>query len=467
MFESIKTKLWDLLKEKEVSLAMLYNREGEILWHKGRDIIGRTIDEGEGFSKSYMKRTLKNKKTIEKENVLINSKIDGLPESALHLNVKSLMILPVGEQFFLYVDSGARDSFNQSDRVAFKILGELLGNIIEMIRKNEMGITGSSKEIRKVKEKVLKYSMEDEPILLLGETGVGKSRIAELINRYSGRTGTFVTVNTPSIPENLFESELFGHKAGAFTDAKSDKKGLVDEADGGTLFFDEISEVPVPLQAKLLRFINTKKYSVLGESTEREANVRMVAATNKNLGSAIEKKEFREDLYFRLQILEIDIPPLRERMEDIKPLVMERINLLKGKEIGKDFWDALFKHDWPGNVRELFTVMTRAGILLESPITGRDIEEIIHQSSVKKIEDSLDRRINGIWADLRSGKSFWEVVKKPFLKRDLNRMQVKAIIKKALNNSSGKYKDILSDLNIDLEDHKKFLNFINDYDLKP
>jgi transcriptional regulator with PAS, ATPase and Fis domain len=343
-------------------------------------------------------------------------------------------------------------------------MGEFLGEMVEQIKKNEInigGITGSSEEIKKIRELVLKYSLEEEPVLLLGETGIGKSHIAELIHKYSGRKGKFFTINTPGIPNNLLESEIFGHKKGAFTDAKFDKKGFVDEARGGTLLFDEISEVPVSFQAKLLRFIDTKKYIVLGESAEREADVRIVAATNKDLQKAIKTKEFREDLYFRLQVLEIEIPPLRERKQDIKTLVMEMQRCLRGKEIGSDFWEAVYNHDWPGNVRELITVLTRAGILVDSPITGKDIRDIINQSRCK---DSFNRRmdkIEQIRDSIKAGKSFWETVKTPYLNRDLNRDEVKEIIKRGLAQAKGKYKNLLTLFNLEDNEYKKFMKFLN------
>lgn len=472
MIESIKTKLWDLLREKEVSLAMLYNKNGEILWHKGRTINGKTIHQGEGFSKSYIKKTLNKSDVIELDDVLISSTVNGLslPESASVLKVKCLIIQPVSDNFYLYIDSGTKDSFSQSDREIFKFMGEFLGEMVEQIKENEInigGITGSSEEIKKIRELVLKYSLEDAPVLLLGETGIGKSHIAELIHKYSGRKGKFFTINTPGIPNNLLESEIFGHKKGAFTDAKFDKKGFVDEAGGGTLFFDEICEIPVSFQAKLLRFIETKKYIVLGESTEREADVRIVAATNKDLKQAIKTKEFREDLYFRLHVLEIEIPPLRERKQDIKALVMEMQRCLRGKEIGSDFWEAVYNHNWPGNVRELITVLTRAGILVDSPITGKDIHDIINQSRCK---DSFNRQVDKIeqtWNSIKAGSSFWNTVKIPFLNRDLNRDEVKEIIKRGLVQAKGKYKNLLTLFNLEDYEYKKFMKFLNGNRLNP
>jgi transcriptional regulator with PAS, ATPase and Fis domain len=473
MIDSLKTKLWDLLKEKQVSLAMLYNKEGEILWYKGRQITGKTVHEGEGFSKSFIKQSLEERVDIEQDNVTVTSGDFNLPQSLYILNIKGLIIQPVGHGFFLYIDSGTRASFSEADREVFKAIGQLLGIMIERIRKSQTGaggITGKSREIEQIRGLVLKYSLEEEPILLLGETGVGKSHIARLIHEYSGRKGEFITVNTPAIPDNLFESELFGHKKGAFTDARSDKRGYVDEALAGTLFFDEISEVPVAFQVRLLRFIETRKYQVLGDPVEKAADVRIIAATNKDLPEALKSGEFREDLYYRLQVLEINIPPLRDRKNDIKALVMENLHYLKGKEIGKGFWETVLDYDWPGNVRELITVLTRAGILLDSPITGNDLRGIIDYSRGNRpliIPPPGGDKIRQILGEIQSGKDFWTAVRKPFLDHDLNRDEVKGFIAAVLEKHPGTYKNLLEPLRIAAGDYKKFLNFINDNDLKP
>ena len=464
MIQTVKTKLARLLQEKAVSLAMLYNKEGEILWARGRKIRGKTIHDGEGFSKTYIKETLKRRDLLERENVIVSTVNDGLPESAVVLKVKCLVIQPISDNFYLYIDSGIKESFSKSDREIFTFMGELLGDMVESIRRNGAetgGIAGDSPAIKRIRELVLKYSLEEEPILLLGETGSGKSHIAELIHKYSGRKGKFFVVNTPGIPDTLFESEMFGHRKGAFTDARCDKKGFVDEAEGGTLFFDEISEVPVSFQAKLLRFIETRKYLVLGESIERDADVRIVAATNINLHDAIKKKEFREDLYYRLQVLEIEIPPLRERKDDIKALVSQLMPLLKGKETGSGFWEAVYSYQWPGNVRELITVLTRAGILMDGPITGKDIRDILNQSSHTRHPEPHLLKIEQIWNDIQAGRNFWETVKEPFLERDLNREEVKEIIRRGLAQTGGKYKNLLELFHLKANEYKRLMKFIN------
>jgi transcriptional regulator with PAS, ATPase and Fis domain len=160
-------------------------------------------------------------------------------------------------------------------------------------------------------------------------------------------------------------------------------------------------------------------------------------------------------------VLEIDIPPLRERKQDIKTLVMEMQRCLRGKEISNDFWEAVYNHDWPGNVRELITVLTRAGILVDSPITGRDIRDIIKQSRFKNYFNRRMDKIEQIRNSIKAGKSFWETVKAPYLNRDLNRDEVKEIIKRGLDQSDGKYKNLLNLFNLEDNEYKKFMKFLN------
>ncbi len=472
MIKTFKTKLWDTLKAKEVSLAMLYDREGKILWHKGREIKGKTIDEGEGFCKSYVHKSLESGGRIDTENVVVISSEKALSKSAQRLLVKSIIIQPIDHHFFLYIDSGTKEFFNDVEREIFKLLGELLKESIKQIRQSEddsTGISGTSEEIKNIRELVLKYSLEEDPVLIRGETGIGKTHIAELIHRYSGRSGKFIIADTPTINENLFESEIFGHKKGAFTGAVSDKKGLVAEAEEGTLFLDEIAEVPVSFQAKLLRFIDTKKYRVLGSAAERTADVRIVAATNKDLVTAIEKKEFRDDLYYRLNVLDIVIPPLRHRKEDIKSAIIERRSYLKGKELGNGFWEAVYNHDWPGNYRELFTVLKRAGILCRSPIKGEDIRKIIEEKSTNHSPKKKEKneKMEQIQKELHDGKSFWEAVWKKFINRDLNRDEVKRLLQEGFVRSEFKLKKLSKTLNIKNNEFKKFIATLHKYNIHP
>ena len=470
MIEIIKTKIWDRLKEKEVSLAMVFDKEGRILWHKGRPIQGQTVHDGQGFSKSYIIKCLNSGVGIDRENVVVKTMRDIQSESALRLVIKCILIHPVANDLFLYVDSGKKESFSSCEREMFKMLGDMLAEMVEQIKKqqeNAGGISGSSDVIETVKKLVLNYSIVEEPILLKGETGVGKNHIAEQIHRYSGRKGKFVVVHTPSINENLFESEIFGHRKGSFTDAKYDQKGLVAEADGGTLFFDEISEIPLSFQTRILRFIETKKYRIVGDSTERQADVRIVTATNKNLLDAIEEGDFREDLYFRIHVLEIEVPPLRKRKEDIRTLVTENLHYLKGSPPGEGFWEVILNYNWPGNVRELITVLKRAGIMLSGPISGADIQAIIQQGIYKESFEQGDDKTESVWKAINGGKNFWNVLWPLFINREVDRYFVRHILKKAYTLSSNNFKDMLAVLNVDTRDYQKFMSLMYKYKIDP
>jgi transcriptional regulator with GAF, ATPase, and Fis domain len=488
MIEMIKEKIWNLLKEKEISLAMIYDREGTILWHKGRHIVGKDVFTGDGFCKSYIEQSLKMPGTIDVEDY-IKSNPRELSASAKSLLIKSIIIHPIQPGFFLYIDSGKKEFFNEKDRVSFKILGELLEQIVRHIREetDASGLTGKSEAIERIRDLVVKYSLEEEPVLLSGETGVGKNHIAGLIHRFSGRNGKFVVVDTPNISDNLFESKLFGHKKGAFTDARFDKTGLVEEAVNGTLFFDEVTEVPLEVQSKLLRFLDTKKYYTLGESVEKEADVRIIAATNKDLKQAVADNEFRKDLYYRLNILGIQVPPLHDRKQDLKNLVLEYQILLRGKEIGEGFWDVVYNYRWPGNVRELLTVLKRAGIMLDSPITGEKlfafidsdvkddikddkkipIEKREHKSENNPGETALNGPLERVLKTLEKGENFWQSVWKPFIARDIDRNTVKGILKHFYTESSFSFKQMIKRLNVEENDYQKFMSSLYKYKIDP
>jgi DNA-binding NtrC family response regulator len=472
MLNVIESKVWDLLKKRKVSFAMIYDIDGNILWHKGRSINGRTIDDGIGFSKTYIMETLVKGDTRKQGGLIISVNGDNATKSGCYLFLKSLIVKQISDDYFLYIDSRFADSFSPWDCEIFLVLGEILRDTLHQVQKKENDIqeaAGTGKTINEIHKLISTYSMVDEPLFLTGETGTGKTYIAELIHNRSGRKGKFKIIHTPSIPESLFESEVFGHKKGAFTNAAYDKKGLVEEAAGGTLLIDEITEVSVALQAKLLRFIETGKYTRLGESFEREVDVRIIAATNKNLQKAIENKEFREDLYYRLNVFEIELPPLRERKQDLEALVREKIKYLNGKKIGDGFWQAIYNYDWPGNVRELISVMKRAGFLENDIITGKDIQEIIHGSYRNrniKAKTGTDEN-NQIWNDLKKGKSFWEAVKKPFLSRDLKRSEVKELITGELVECGGRYKKLLKVFNLKEGDYHRFMRFLREQGLKP
>lgn len=241
-----------------------------------------------------------------------------------------------------------------------------------------------STEMQNVLNLVARTSDSDATTLITGESGTGKELIARLIHNSGKRKDfPFVTVNIAALPETLMESELFGHAKGSFTGADSDRIGRFEEADKGTLFIDEVGDIPPSIQVKLLRAIQFGYVQRVGENRERKFNVRIIAATNRNLEQLIREKKFRDDLYWRLNVIRITIPPLRERKKDITALVshfIEKYNKKNNRNIrgiSNDAMDLIMKHSFPGNVRELENMIERSVIMSRGTIiTRRDISEI-------------------------------------------------------------------------------------------
>ena len=226
--------------------------------------------------------------------------------------------------------------------------------------KKEYGIIGKSKELRDLVDIVMQVAKSDISVLIYGESGVGKEVFARAIHGYSNRAGKpLVSVNCGAIPEGILESELFGHTKGSFTGASDSRKGYFEIADHGTLFLDEIGEMPLTTQVKLLRAIESKEFMRIGAETVTKVDVRFIAATNKDLQEQVDAKKFREDLYFRLKAVTINIPPLRKRRSDIEDLVYHfinqyaEINKFAPPKISYEALEFLKSYNWPGNVREL------------------------------------------------------------------------------------------------------------------
>ncbi|MCK8140792.1 sigma-54 dependent transcriptional regulator [Flavobacterium sp. I-SCBP12n] len=257
-------------------------------------------------------------------------------------------------------------------------------------------IIGKSKGLEQVIELSKKVANTDSTVLLTGETGTGKEVFAQAIHENSNRAGkSFVALNCSTFSKELLESELFGHKQGSFTGAIKDKKGFIEEANGGTLFLDEIGEMPIDLQAKLLRVLETSEYIPVGDSTPKKSNFRLIAATNRNLKTESDEKLFRQDLYFRLNIFEITIPPLRERIKDIEPLTHYFVSQFAEKmnrqtlQIDSDFLQKLEAYQWPGNIRELKNVIERSVILCSSTVLSTDLLPYEMQQEQSKNGKSL------------------------------------------------------------------------------
>ncbi len=253
----------------------------------------------------------------------------------------------------------------------------------------EIDLATESPEMRKALDTALKAAQSEATVLLLGETGTGKSVLAREIHRRSRRPdGAFVTVSCPSLSKELLESELFGHVKGAFTGAHQDTIGKVVAADGGTLFLDEIGELPWAIQARLLRLLQEREYERVGENIPRRADVRIISATNRDLTKAVAEGAFREDLYYRLNVISLHMPPLRERAADIERLALVYLNFVAshtGKSVrtfAPAAVEALRTYSWPGNLRELRNVIERAVILSDHErIDVDDLSDIVRSTS--------------------------------------------------------------------------------------
>ncbi|HEV8244222.1 MAG TPA: sigma 54-interacting transcriptional regulator, partial [Polyangiaceae bacterium] len=260
----------------------------------------------------------------------------------------------------------------------------------ERARSGEVRLIGESRAMTELLHKLDKVVDTRVSVLIEGETGVGKELIASALHyRSRRRDKLFVAQNCAAFPENLLESELFGHKRGAFTGATDEKKGLFEIADGGTLFLDEIGEMPQPLQAKLLRVLQEGEVRPIGGTQVKHVNVRIVAATNRNLEKAVATGHFREDLYYRLKVFPIRVPPLRERREDVALLAqyfLERYTREIGKPVAglsQGTLEALTSYDWPGNVRELENEVQRLVIQAEP---GALVSAELLSPEVRKVE---------------------------------------------------------------------------------
>jgi DNA-binding NtrC family response regulator len=245
------------------------------------------------------------------------------------------------------------------------------------------GFVGESRPFLRIVHKIWGFAHTDAAVLITGETGTGKELVAQAIHYHSPRQGKpFIPVNCGALPEHLVENELFGHAKGAYTDASTPETGLVAEAEGGTLFLDEVDTLSMAAQVKLLRFLQHHEYRPLGSSQSKVADVRIIAATNADLTQQVQRKQFREDLYYRLNVLSLHLPPLRERLEDI-PLLAAHFLRRYGKHHGRgalrfaaDTLQKLAAYAWPGNVRELETVVQRAVLLASSSVLQPDDIEL-------------------------------------------------------------------------------------------
>lgn len=304
---------------------------------------------------------------------------------------------------------------------------------------------------RKVKD-ILRLAKRIAPVnstvMIVGESGTGKGILADGIHRMSHRkNGPFLTINCAAIPEELLESELFGYVSGAFTGAsKYGKKGLIESADQGTLFLDEIGEMSLKVQAKLLQLVQDRQFIPVGGNKVKKVDVRVIAATNKDLGKLIEQGLFREDLYYRLNVIELNVPPLRERPEDIIPLTYYFLNQFNKKYeqnrlISQESIHVLRSYSWPGNVRQLQNIIERAVVMSDSIIQPFDLPHDLHRSSEPFVQVASPRSLDAALEEVEKNLVVQSYEKNPSTRKvakDLHISQTKAskLIRKYVKGAS-------------------------------
>jgi two-component system nitrogen regulation response regulator NtrX len=349
---------------------------------------------------------------------------------------------------------------------------------------------GVSEAVQQLDMELRQAARSDAKTLLTGESGVGKEVAARLLHKYSARSHRpFVAMNCAGVPDSLLESELFGHVRGSFTGAYRDKPGILEQAHGGTVLLDEVGEMSLRMQALLLRFLEDGQIHRVGsERTTANVDVRVVAATNRVLTDRITGGFFREDLYYRLNVIHLIIPPLRDRREDITPLIEHYLKGFADKYavpvpgLSPEALAVLFEHDWPGNVRELknlaerLVVRSRGTVISAQDVTtsmvaGTRPSPAMPAAAAAVAATATTARPSVAFVSrppasdlfdriVKQRESFWSAVYGPFMTRDLTRADVRSLVSAGLQHTRGNYKMLLDLFNMDRSDYKRFLNFL-------
>ena len=334
-------------------------------------------------------------------------------------------------------------------------------------------LIGNSAATNFVRTEIAYASRCDAKVLITGESGVGKEIVARLIHAGSERRqNPLVTVNCAALTETLLETELFGHVRGSFTGAFRDRSGVLEQAHRGTVFMDEIGETTPRMQGLLLRFLETGEIQRVGsDRTEARVNVRVIAATNRNLVDAVANKTFREDLYYRLNVIQLHLAPLRERLEDVPAILAHFLETFAQQYrvpvpvIAPEALEVLTLHNWPGNVRELKNAAERLIVRSQNGIIGIEdlpadlvpaapVSSASPAAAARNTADTLyDRVVHG-------RESFWSSVYAPFMSRDLTRDDLRALVRKGLEQTGGSYRLLIELFNMQAADYKRFLNFL-------
>lgn len=344
----------------------------------------------------------------------------------------------------------------------------------------DVRLVGRSQALRTIETEIDCAARSDAKILITGETGVGKEVVARLVHRQSARAkAPLVTVNCAGLPDSLLESELFGHVRGSFTGAYRDKAGLLEMAPSGTVFLDEVGEMTPRMQVVLLRFLETGEIQRVGaDRSHTRVNVRLITATNRDLEAEVAAGRFREDLYFRLNVIRLSIPPLRDRAEDIPLLIghflksLAELHSMPAADVAPEAMDALLAYRWPGNIRELKNIVERLVVrndhatighadlplhIVQSAAmapAGRNAVEIAQSSRAEEMAERM----------LKGGESFWAVVHPVFMSRDMTRVDLRKIVQIGLECTNGNYRMLVRLFNMPTDDYKRFLSFLRKHD---
>lgn len=329
-------------------------------------------------------------------------------------------------------------------------------------------IIGRSAVIRAICGLAERVAEGDAKVLITGESGVGKDLVAQLIHHRSHRARQpFVAVNCAGVPETLLESQLFGHVKGSFTDAYRDKIGMLQQAHRGTIFLDEVAEMSLRMQAMFLRFLENGEIQPVGSETVRtQVDVRVIAATNKDLMAAVSAGNFREDLMYRLDVVHIRVPPLRERAEDVRALIEHHLaRAQRPINLTEEALHALETYRWPGNVRELQNVIERLiWTSVNETVAIEDLPPRLLPGRSETILPTRERRrqrADDLFKALTEGSfNFWEHVHPLFLDRDLTRHDLRGLVRRGLAATRGNYQAVVRLFGMPDTDYKRFLNFL-------
>jgi two-component system response regulator AtoC len=338
-------------------------------------------------------------------------------------------------------------------------------------------LVGNSAVMFDLRAEVERIARSDAKVLITGESGTGKELVAQAVHNGSARADRpFVAVNCAGLSETLLETELFGHVKGSFTGAYRDKLGKLELADRGTMFLDEIGEMTLRMQGLLLRFLETGELQKVGaDRVVGRVNVRVIAATNRNLREMIAQSTFREDLFYRLNVIHLTVPPLRERRDDIPALANHFLGHFAGynghdaRKVSPDAMRLLTDYSWPGNVRELENVIERVAVTSANAIIQTDdlpLEIRLRQGTSFRPKKERRRTVaDDLYQQLlQNGESFWTVVYPLYMQREITRANVRDLVRKGLEEARGNYKIVARLFNMEQGDYKRFLNFLRKHD---